>query len=340
MDATQAKDKVCKRLFRRRRLVEDLLRGHVSGRWVRHVDFGTLRPMPTEFINRAGDRRFGDALWLASLRDGRQVMVMIEIQSGVDRDMAARMTAYTGMVYESLAPASRGAQDGYPAIFPLVVYTGNADWTAPDSLRDVAAPVPGLAVYVAGRRYTRLDLGRLPRDDLSNNRFSVLARLTGSRSPSDMVPVLSKATGWLRRDGEDEEDRKLLAAYQDWVRVLLPQFGMPVTDPDTDVLLSWGELMDGLTTLEVRSREWPQEWLEQGREEGREQGRVEGRVEGQLTLLSRQVSRRFGAATAEALVAALKGGGDPVRLEAVADLVLDCETGPELLSHVNGKPGP
>ena len=88
--------------------------------------------------------------------------------------------------------------------------------------------------------------------------------------------------------------------------------------------------MDGLTTLEARSREWPQEWLEQGREEGWEQG--------QLALLSRQVSRRFGASTAEALVAALTGGGDPARLEAVADLILDCETGPELLDRVNGNP--
>ena len=85
--------------------------------------------------------------------------------------------------------------------------------------------------------------------------------------------------------------------------------------------------MDGLTVLEARSREWPQEWLEQGRKEG------------QLALLSRQVSRRFGAATAEALVAALTSG-DHVRLETVADLVLDCETGPGLLNRVNGKPGP
>ena len=90
--------------------------------------------------------------------------------------------------------------------------------------------------------------------------------------------------------------------------------------------------MEGLTTLEVRSREWPQEWLEQGREEGREQG--------QLALLKRQASRRFGTATAEALVAALTGGSDPARLEAVADLILDCQTGPELLDRVNGKPDP
>ena len=99
--------------------------------------------MPTEFVSRAGDRRFGDVLWVASLRDGRQVMLMIEIQSGVDSDMAARMTAYVGMVYDSLTPAARGTNGRYPAIFPLLVHTGNAEWNAADSLRDLADSVPG-----------------------------------------------------------------------------------------------------------------------------------------------------------------------------------------------------
>lgn len=77
-----------------------------------------------------------------------------------------------------------------------------------------------------------------------------------------------------------------------------------------------------LTVLEARAREWPQEWLQQGR------------AEGQLALLSRLTSHRFGMATAEALVAELTGS-DPVRLDAVADLILDCETGTELLDRIS-----
>ena len=323
MDTTQAKDKISKRLFRHRRLVEDLLRAHVPGRWVRQVDFRTLRPMPTEFISRAGDRRFGDVLWVASLRDGRQVMVMIEIQSDVDSDMAARMAAYVGMVYESLTPAARGTTGRYPAIFPLVVHTGNSEWNVADSLGDLADPVPDLAGHIAGRRYVRLDLRALPREDLRNDRLSVLAQLSDGRPLAHKVAALRKAEEWLR-DG-DAEDHSLFGAYQDWVRVLLPQLKLPVPDPDTEVDLEWRDLMDGMTELEARAREWPQEWLQQGREEGRE--------EGQLALLSRQASRRFGVATAEALVAELTGS-DHVRLEAVADLILDCETGSELIDRV------
>lgn len=256
VDTTQAKDKICKRLFRHRRLVADLLRVHVSGRWVREVDFRTLRLMPTEFVGRAGDRRFGDVLWVASLRDGRQVMVMIEIQSVVDSDMAARMAAYVGMVYESLTPAARGTNDRYPAIFPLVVYTGNAEWRAADDLRDVADPVHDLAGHIAGRRYVRLDLGLLPRDDLQNDRLSVLAQLTGGRSLSDMVPVLSKAAhgdDWwgavpegIRVDCATKKERERESAGQD----IPPQAYLTFIDLRTIIEKNWqtfGSLMEDIS---------------------------------------------------------------------------------------------
>ena len=89
--------------------------------------------------------------------------------------------------------------------------------------------------------------------------------------------------------------------------------------------------MGGLTPLEARAREWPREWLAEGREEGQE--------EGQLAMLRRLASRRFGAATAEALVAALVRDV-AARLEALAELILDCETATELRDRVNGKHKP
>ena len=71
---------------------------------------------------------------------------------------------------------------------------------------------PGWRATSLARRYVRLDLGLLSRDDLGNDRLSVLAYLTGGRSLSEMVPVLSKAAEWLR-DG-DAEDHSLFLAYQ------------------------------------------------------------------------------------------------------------------------------
>ena len=347
MDAAQLKDKVCKRLFRHRTLVADLLRGYVPGRWVRGIDFATLRQMPAEYVGRGGLGRFGDGLWLARLRDGRQVMAMVEVQSGPDPAMAARMAAYVGMAYESLTPAARGPRGRYPAVLPMVVYTGRARWTAAAALRDLVDPVAGLAGYVAGRGYRRLDLCSLAEDDpRERNRLAVLSRLTGRRSLAGMVEVLRPAAGWLR-DGPDahDDDRALFQDFLDWTKVLLPQLEMPVR-PDHAATLEWRELMDELTVIEARAREWPQEWLQEGRAEGRAEGIQEGRAEGievgiergQRALLCHQAARRFGATAGERLAAALADIRDPSRLRAVGDLVLDCATETELLGKLNGKP--
>ena len=354
VDAAQLKDKVCKRLFRHRALVADLLRGYVPGRWVREIDFATLRRMPAEYVGRGGRSRFGDSLWLAGLHDGRQVMPMVEVQSGPDPAMAARMAAYVGMAYESLTPAARGPSERYPAVLPMVVYTGRTRWTAAAALRDLVDPVDGLAGYVAGRRYTWLDLCSLAEDDpRERNRLAVLAQLTGERSLAGMVEVLAAAASWLRpRDLEaDDDDGSLFTDYLDWAKVLLPELEMAIT-PD-GVTLKWRELMEELTVLEARAREWPQEWREEGRTEGIELGRTEGielgrsegielgRSEGieqgQRALLGRLAARRFGAAAGERLAAALADIRDPARLEAVGDLVLDCATEAELLGELNGK---
>ena len=158
MDATQAKDKVGKRMFRHRRLVADMLVHYVPGRWVRRIDVGTLRTMPTEYVNRSGDRRFGDALWLSQLHDGRQVMPIVELQSSGDPNMAARMAAYAGMVYESLTADAKGPDGRYPGLLPLVVYTGGDAWRAADSLRALVDRIDGLAHHVAARCYRRIDL--------------------------------------------------------------------------------------------------------------------------------------------------------------------------------------
>ena len=215
MDATQAKDKVGKRMFRHRRLVADMLVHYVPGRWVRRIDVGTLRPMPTEYVNRSGDRRFGDALWLSQLHDGRQVMLIVELQSSGDPNMAARMAAYAGMVYESLTADAKGPDGRYPGLLPLVVYTGGDAWGAADSLRALVDRIDGLAHHVAARCYRRIDLCRLAEHDArQTNRLDFLVRLTASASLSHTVAILKAAATWFRDGGEDEEDRSLFRSYQ------------------------------------------------------------------------------------------------------------------------------
>ena len=80
-------------------------------------------------------------------------------------------------------------------------------------------------------------------------------------------------------------------------------------------------------------REWTAEWVAEGREQGLEQGREEGRAE-ERALLCRLAARKFDAATAERLSAALAEVGDADRLAEVGDWIIECGTAAELLDRV------
>ena len=68
--------------------------------------------------------------------------------------------------------------------------------------------------------------------------------------------------------------------------------------------------------LAEQVREWTEEWVEEGREQGiaqgREQGIAQGRAE-ERALLCRQAERKFDAATARRLTAALEDVADAGR---------------------------
>ena len=73
---------------------------------------------------------------------------------------------------------------------------------------------------------------------------------------------------------------------------------------------------------------------EQGIAQGREQGIAQGRAE-ERALLCRQAERKFDAATARRLAAALEDVADAGRLAEVGDWIIECGTAADLLARVS-----
>ena len=74
-------------------------------------------------------------------------------------------------------------------------------------------------------------------------------------------------------------------------------------------------------TVEEWTRQWKEDGLREGRQQGLQEGRQEGRQEGEVTLLQKQLARRFGSLppwVAETLMQA-----SPAQLEAWAIALLD-----------------
>ena len=212
-----------------------------------------------------------------------------------------------------------------PAVLPVVLYTGEARWTAPREVGELVQPVPAvLAAYRPTQRHVVLDARHVGVEDLpESNLVTAVVRLEQTRTPWDLVEVARR----LRRP-DDDGLRRVLGR---WVREVAESFAPPGEAFGAELTLEEVEM-----TVVERAREWSRQLIREGREQGIEQGREQGREQGlahERALLRRMAALRFGAATAERLEEVLAGVADPGRLAEVGEWLVRCETGDEFLAR-------
>ena len=96
----------------------------------------------------------------------REVLIytLIEFQSTVPRFMAVRVLNYISSIYlDYLQQQPLRKIERMPAILPIVLYNGDARWTAPTQMVDLVEPYPPLGDY-------RVDFGYLK---LAENEFTL-----------------------------------------------------------------------------------------------------------------------------------------------------------------------
>ena len=332
-------DPVYKRLFSFPRMAADLLRA-VGGAWLAEVDLDTLEPVPAEHVGDAGQQRRGDAVWRVRFR-GRwlHLLVLLEFQSRNDESMALRILEYTALLYRSLGRRGQlGAPGDWPPVLPVVLYNGDAPWTAALEMRDLIAPVPAeLAPCQPSQRALLLDERRAAVDDLPlGNLMRAVVGFEQSRTPADLALAAAAAAAWLASPPESELNR----AFAWWLRQLVARMGPEQAGVDL------GETLEEATmTLAERVAQWPEQWRREGVEVGRREGVAEGRREGvaqehraalarERTLLRRQAAARFGNAVGARVGDLLEDIGDPDRLAAVGELVVRAGSARELLDGI------
>ena len=341
-------DPAYKWLFSRPGMVRDLLRGFAARGWSGSLDFDTLTPLPPSYVSEDLRQRHGDLVWRVRFREDRwlYLVLLLEFQAAVDPSMAVRMLAYTALLYQKLiADGELGAGGALPPVLPIVIYNGRRPWTAALDVSElVSSGGPVLSRYQPSQRYFLLDGGRVGNADLPrDNLVSTLIALEKSRDRIRVSALLGELIELLRERGDAELEK----AFRAWVaQVLLPRRfrGVPAE--------SLPRLEEVRTMLEETVREWTAEWVAEGREQGLEQGRAEGLEQGreqgraeereqgraeERALLCRQAARKFDAATAQRLSAALAEVGDADRLAEVGDWIIECGTEAELFARLHAR---
>lgn len=130
--------------------------------------------------------------------------------------MAVRVNAYVGLLYHDLVrkgittPSRR-----LPPVFPIVLYTGDARWTAPRDVADLIEAAPGgLQEYRPRLRYLLLAENEYAETRLAElaptrNLVAALFGLENSRTPEDFQRVLGVLREWLAAP----EETKLRQAF-------------------------------------------------------------------------------------------------------------------------------
>ena len=318
-------DAAWKRLFGLPVLIEHLLEGFARPAAER-LDFGSLRQLPADSVDADARQLHGDAAWRVDYGDGsgRSLVLLIEFQSTVDRSMAERVQRYADAARERLRRQQESDADGEARLLPVVLYSGDRPWNAPGSAGEVGVTATGEVCLQVTGNYLLLDANRQAREDLPrDNLVAAVFELNAAATPGGMAGRMRAMPRGLDGDA--------LRALLDWMRAVFPK-RFPQSDA-TGVIASLerefpevAKEEGTMMALAKRALEWEEEYGRQGYEKGLQQG-----LAAQRELLCRQATRKFGAATGDALFRHIADISDPDRLARTGERIIDCGTGAELL---------
>jgi predicted transposase/invertase (TIGR01784 family) len=300
-----------KLLFSAPELVRDLVLGFIPDEWLHSLDYSTLEKMPGSYVTDDLRNRADDVVWRVRA-DGQWVYlyILIEFQSTVDPFMAVRIMTYVGLLYQDLI-RQKDILPGrkLPPVLPIVLYNGDAKWTAATDMAALIPRVPGLvSKYLPKLEYLLIDESQYSEADLSKlqNLVAAVIRFERPETPAALMNLIDLLNDWLAGNPE------LKRTFAIWIRaVLLRQ------SKHTLVLPKVQDLKELKMTLAKRFDAWAQQYEQKGLEKGLE----EGIEKGEAILLQRQLARRFGPLPAEALTRIATASA--AELELWGDRVLD-----------------
>ena len=351
------KDRVYKQLYSFAEVVKEvvveIVGKSVGGRWVDNLDFTTLEQMPTEFVDAERETvRLVDMAWRVRFRDRPLWLVLLfEFQSKEDKTMATRALLETALCYQSLTEGrGAGVEGEASAVLVVVVKSFEGRWKgSPSKASELEKLVPEeLRPFIYGQRVVLLDEEAEATEGASLDLRDVGCLRAGLalRYEEDLERV-AQAFAVLDRLAAPA----LREAYLAWVRVQM---------------IDWkgsGKTVEQLNTLKEAAKVYTNQFARvakaaqergeargqelgeaRGREIGEARGRKIGEAHGQklgeaLGLRRAHVETakwKFGPDVAERLADVLAGVSDRSRLARVGRLVLECETGDELIAKAAG----
>ena len=234
-----------------------------------------------------------------------------------DQRVAAEFLA--AHVLGKVVPAELAERTDLAAVLPIVVYTGDEPWRGPTCMEDLlAGEAQAFLPYALGHKFVLVEEAQEAQAlETMDTLWEAALRLRYMRGVAEFSEALAKARELMPEPGP------VSRALATWVRSALIDDGAKEEDMEN---------VRELADLEpVVHSFWGAERLA---------ARREGREEGRAATLVRLARRKFGAETADRLASLLADVSESERVDEIADLIIDCASGDDLLAQAASKGRP
>ncbi|UCE06280.1 MAG: Rpn family recombination-promoting nuclease/putative transposase, partial [bacterium] len=155
-----------RKLFSNKVIFRQLIETFVNEDWVKDLDFEDCETVDKSFISDHYKETESDIIYKLKLKDKEvYFFILIEFQSTVERFMALRVLNYVTNFYMDYIESNPKIKM-LPAMFPILLYNGDADWTAPVKLGELIEDHERLGRFSISFEYFKIAENEYKREDL------------------------------------------------------------------------------------------------------------------------------------------------------------------------------
>ncbi len=163
----QASDKLVKQALANVRVAKDFFEAHLPETLLAQTDLNTLKLQKNSFIDDDYVSSEADVVYAATLAQAPAYFyILCEHQSQPDPQIAFRLLKYTVRLMEY--HLKQHPKNPLPVVYPLVIYSGAAEYHAPRDIYALFGEQSDLAKSVVFQPYQLIDLARLPDETIKS----------------------------------------------------------------------------------------------------------------------------------------------------------------------------
>jgi len=211
-------DKRHKELLSNKKSFLSLLRDCVKEPWVYDIDEDSITKTNNSFILQDFSEKEADIVYEATLNGNKVIFyILLELQSKVDYRMPYRLLLYMVEIlrhYHNHADINeRDNKDfKFPAVFPIVFFSGKDTWTVPSNLREMFSNHETFGDYVLNFEYMLVNAKGYDDDTLKKFSSKLLGLILTLEKSKNDVEFYSRIRDNLDSIGTlDSEEKRILS---------------------------------------------------------------------------------------------------------------------------------